>query len=295
MENLFELLIVTLYGLCIGSFLNVVIYRIGKSKETIVGRSCCPKCKTQLKWYHNIPLFSWLFLRGKCSFCKNPISIQYPLIEFITMIIGLITYYHDGFTFYSLATFLTFTTLLAISTIDIKYKMVPDSLSLLALFFSYFHSKDILLSLEYSLILMGSFYIIRLLGEFVFKKEIMGEGDIVIAGIIGSMLPSFGLFMTSIFITALVALIPSIYTKYKYKSEDSIEIDTRFEKIEINVDNMIKEYKDDVVYQEKLRLLKDGISDFKIKDNAPQGIPFIPYLTIGLVITYFANLNFYLN
>lgn len=289
----FELLLVVVYGLCIGSFLNVVIYRIGKTKETIVGRSCCPKCKSQLKWYHNIPLFSWLFLRGKCSFCKNPISIQYPLIEFLTTLIAIMTYYNDGFNLYALSTFITFTILLAIATIDIKYKMVPDSLSILALIFAYLHTPNIIESLQYSMILMGAFYVIRLLGEFVFNKEIMGEGDILIAGIIGAMLPNFTSFMTSIMITALVAIIPSIIVRFKSNKTDEIIIDDRFLEIEKTIENMKSIDLEDVVYQEKMKILKDGIKEFKVKDVATGGIPFIPYLMIGLTLTYFFNINFY--
>lgn len=295
MDNIvaFELLMVIVYGLCIGSFLNVVIYRVGKTKEKIIGRSCCPKCKNQLKWYHNIPLFSWIFLKGKCSFCKTPISIQYPLIELSTTIIAIITYLNEGLSLYSLATFITFTLLLAISTIDIKYKMVPDSLSILALIFAYLHTPNIIEALQYSLILMGAFYFIRLLGDFVFNKEIMGEGDILIAGIIGAMLPSFQDFMTSIMITAIVAFIPTIIAKLKMKKREENIFDERFNEIEKISDNLLKKDLDDVVYQEKVKILNDGIKEFKVKDIAMEGIPFIPYLMAGLFITYFFNVNFY--
>lgn len=293
MDNLFEIFVIAIYGLCIGSFLNVVIYRVGKTKETIIGRSYCTSCKNQLKWYHNIPLFSWLFLRGKCGFCKTPISIQYPVIETLTTLIALLVYYNNGMNWYSLATFATFTTLLAIATIDIKYKMVPDSLSILALIFSFLHSPYIIESLQYALMLMGTFYVIRILGEFVFNKEIMGEGDILITGIIGSMLPNIQDFMTSIMITALAALIPALIAKIKYSKIENIEFDNRFDILEKNIIEMVEKDKDDIVYQEKMKILKDGIENFKIKDNAVQGVPFIPYLLFGLTITYFFNLSFY--
>ncbi|UKI41233.1 MAG: prepilin peptidase [Candidatus Melainabacteria bacterium] len=74
-------------GLCIGSFLNVVILR-GLADESIVfPPSKCPKCLNKLKWYHNIPIFSYVFLRGKCAFCHEKISIQYPIIEFLNGLI----------------------------------------------------------------------------------------------------------------------------------------------------------------------------------------------------------------
>jgi len=94
LENIpmsYAIFIVALYGLIVGSFLNVVIYRVPK-KESIMFSSCCQKCKNKLKWWHNIPLFSWLGLRGKCYYCSEKISIQYPLIEFFMSFIFFITF-----------------------------------------------------------------------------------------------------------------------------------------------------------------------------------------------------------
>ena len=83
-------------GLCIGSFLNVAILRGLAGDDVVLKRSHCPKCKNNLKWYMNIPLFSYIFLRGKCAFCKEKISIQYPLIELFTMILFASTYLKFG-------------------------------------------------------------------------------------------------------------------------------------------------------------------------------------------------------
>ncbi|RKX22541.1 MAG: prepilin peptidase, partial [Candidatus Zixiibacteriota bacterium] len=79
-QNLYNI-IIFLFGIVIGSFLNVVIYRLPRNKEMVKSRSVCTKCNQQLKWYHNIPLFSYIFLGGRCSFCKGRISIRYPLVE----------------------------------------------------------------------------------------------------------------------------------------------------------------------------------------------------------------------
>ena len=76
-----------LIGLIIGSFLNVVILRTVSNESIVFPGSKCPKCQTPLKWYHNIPVLSYIFLRGKCAFCKEKISIQYPLVELITGLI----------------------------------------------------------------------------------------------------------------------------------------------------------------------------------------------------------------
>lgn len=279
-------------ALCIGSFLNVVIYRVAKGESPIGGRSYCPKCNNELKWYHNIPLFSWLFLKGKCGFCKEPISKQYPIIEFITGILGVLSYLNAGFTIHGLMVFLTFSTLICISMIDFKYKMVPDSLSILALGFAILHSSNIIESIQFGLLMIGFFATLRITGEFVFRKEIMGEGDLMIAGIIGAMLPSFQESMSSIFVTAIITLIPSLYFRFKSKNAEA-QIDSRFLELEKLSLSLKENDKEDVVFQEKMKILSDGLENMKYISKGDTGLPFIPFLTIGLFLTYFFNINFY--
>ena len=86
---MFEWLLVLLVGLCVGSFLNVAILRIPEDKSILFPASHCPSCQHPLSWYHNIPLLSWIFLRGKCAFCHTSISYQYPLIELVTALVEL--------------------------------------------------------------------------------------------------------------------------------------------------------------------------------------------------------------
>ena len=85
-------LIVFIFGLLIGSFINCLVYRLHIKKSFIHGRSFCPHCKHQLVWYDNLPLISYLFLKGKCRYCKKTISIQYPLVELSTAILFLIIF-----------------------------------------------------------------------------------------------------------------------------------------------------------------------------------------------------------
>lgn len=124
-------------GLIIGSFLNVVIYRIN-TKKSLGGRSACMSCKHQLSWYELIPLFSFLALKGRCLKCKTKISIQYPLVEFTTGLIFLsiflkftslgmqdISLFSIIFAYYATL----FSLLLVIAVYDLKHKIIPDSLS----------------------------------------------------------------------------------------------------------------------------------------------------------------------
>lgn len=193
-----------LIGLCIGSFLNVVIIRTPKGESISLPSSHCLTCKHPLKWYHNIPLFSWLFLAGKCAFCKEKISIQYPIIEIITAFIFISTSYMASSIMETFILATLFTMLLALSAIDLKYKAVPDNISIPALFVSLF-VDDFLISLTDALILAGGFALLRIIVSWIIKKEAMGEADIIIAGIIGATLGvQYGL--VAIYISALIAL-----------------------------------------------------------------------------------------
>ena len=126
-------IIVFIFGIMIGSFLNVVIYRIPKGESIVFPSSKCQSCQTSLKWYHNIPLFSWMVLGGKCGFCKAPIAKQYPIVEFLTGIIFLVLYFKLGLVWYLPFVAASFAALLALVMIDFKYMAVPDNVNFAAL------------------------------------------------------------------------------------------------------------------------------------------------------------------
>lgn len=92
------IVLVFIIGILIGSFLNVCIYRIPKHETVVFGRSHCMSCNREIKWYDLIPVFSYLFLRGRCRYCKEKLSLQYPCIELITGIIFVALYYCMGLT-----------------------------------------------------------------------------------------------------------------------------------------------------------------------------------------------------
>ena len=200
-----ELLLVTLFGLCIGSFLNVAICRLPKHESIYLPASHCPVCRHSLKWYHNIPLLSWIFLKGKCAFCHTPISWQYPLIELLCAAFFAYFYAFTPDTKDALLLALIFSLLLSLSVIDLCYKAVPDALSLPALFCS-FALFSPLESLQHGLLFMGAFSLLRFTLSAITQKEAMGEADIIIAGIIGAML-GIKLGCIAIYIAAVFALL----------------------------------------------------------------------------------------
>ena len=126
--------IVFLYGIVIGSFLNVCIYRIPKKENIAIVRSHCMTCNHQLKWYDNIPLISWvILLRGKCRYCKAPISPQYPLVEFANGVLWVLTAVVKGLSIDSLLYALLFSALLTLSIIDFRTYEIPAGINIFIL------------------------------------------------------------------------------------------------------------------------------------------------------------------
>ncbi len=121
---------VFLYGLILGSFTNVMIYRIPAKKSLSFPPSTCPGCETRIQWYDNIPVLSWLFLRGRCRTCSMKIDIQYPLIELLTGILMLTIFFVFGATVELLFMSIVLIILLAIAVIDLRTMIIPNGLVL---------------------------------------------------------------------------------------------------------------------------------------------------------------------
>ncbi len=209
--ELFTLITVFIFGITIGSFLNVVIYRIPKGESIAFPASHCQSCNTPLKWYHNVPIFSWMFLKGKCGFCEESISKQYPIVEFITGLIFVILYLKIGFEWYLPAVILSFTALFALVMIDFKYFAVPDNVNLFALLMALIQPEYIDAIINALSAGLGLYILGRITG-FIFKKEAMGEADVIVAGTMAGLL-GFPLFFVALFLSALLAIIPSLMAK----------------------------------------------------------------------------------
>jgi len=197
-----------IFGLVFGSFLNVLISRIPKEENIAFPASHCPKCNTPLKIYHNIPLFSWLFLGGKCAFCKDKISIQYPIVEVLNAVLWGAIFYKLGLSYMALMISLSFSFLLSLSVIDYYIKMVPDSLNLLALTTAIMAATSLegfALNFQNALLAVGGFALLRFYLSYLIKKEALGEGDLMVAGTMGAML-GIKLLLMAIFTSAVLAL-----------------------------------------------------------------------------------------
>ena len=219
-----------IFGICIGSFLNVLILRLPLN-QSVMTRSKCPKCNHLIYWYHNIPLFSYLFLRAKCSYCGEKISFQYFFIELISGILTLTLFLKLGFSQEFIFMCLVFYVLIVLSFIDLKYKAVPDYLLLLVFILSFFATNFSLIeALKNASLFAGAFVLLNFIITFYIQniksrilkdeslrnQEALGEGDIPIIAMLGIVLGvSGGVF--AIFLAAFFAIIPSIYSNFVKK------------------------------------------------------------------------------
>jgi leader peptidase (prepilin peptidase)/N-methyltransferase len=210
MEWLLTLTIFVL-GAAIGSFLNVVIYRIPVGESIVFPGSRCQSCHTPLKWYHNIPILSWLFLGGKCAYCKAPISKQYPFVEIITGLLSVLLFWKLGLVWYLPFVFGSFAALFALTMIDFKYYAVPDSVNFFALAMALVQPDFIQAAIDASLAALA-LYLLGLGVSFIFKKEAMGSADIIVAGTMAALL-GFPHFFIALFLSAILAIIPSVFAK----------------------------------------------------------------------------------
>ena len=119
-------LFIFIFSVCIGSFLNVLIYRIPIGEEFVVKRSYCPSCRHELEFYDLVPIFSYLGLKGKCRYCQSKISMMYPFIELLTGLVGVCCYERFGFSTTMCLHFFVLALLIVISVIDIKTMEIPD-------------------------------------------------------------------------------------------------------------------------------------------------------------------------
>jgi leader peptidase (prepilin peptidase)/N-methyltransferase len=225
-------LIILLIGLVFGSFLNVLIHRLPLSISLVnpVG-SACPHCNNDIKWYENIPVFSYLALKGRCSNCSESISIIYPIVEIITAIVTLTIYSIFLLNWELIAIIALFYTLIVLSFIDLKYRAVPDYLLIIAVILAVVVG-DIISVLMFTgglflLELIITFYIQNIKAKITGNKELetqraLGEGDMPIAGVIGGLL-GIQLGVSAIFLAALLAFLPAIYNLFSKK-----EIETAF-------------------------------------------------------------------
>ncbi len=202
-------------GMCIGSFLNVCIHRLPIGKSIVRPASSCPVCGKAIGWYDNIPLISYIILRGRCRGCRTAISIRYPLVELLCGLFALITWLQFGFGVPAPVYFIFIAALLVITFIDIDHRIIPDIISLPGIPLGFLASLALpQITWSDSLIGIGvgggSLLAIAWGYQFFTGKDGMGGGDIKLLAMIGAFLGWKGVcftIMTSSLIGTIVGII----------------------------------------------------------------------------------------
>lgn len=256
--EIYYTIVIFIFGTVLGSFYNVVGYRLPKGESLIYPPSHCPKCQHRLGASELVPIFSYLFLKGKCKNCHEPVSLFYPIFELSSGILFAVSYLVFGFSieFFIAITFISMLLIIIIS--DYQTYTIPDEVLIffgIALIIEIFIQggfsllKNSILNGIISFIIM---FLIKKIGDFLFKKESMGGGDIKLLGIFGLVM-GYKMSIVSIFIASFIGLPVAVF------------------QIMISEHHKIKSTDDDV------------------PDNS---IPFGPFLAIAAIIIVLTKLDF---
>jgi leader peptidase (prepilin peptidase)/N-methyltransferase len=203
-----------IFGLCIGSFLNVCIYRLPVSKSIVHPRSMCSNCGTPIASYDNIPILSYLWLRGRCRHCRIKISSRYPMVELLGGLFALGTYLKFGLTIEALIYYLFLTALTVVTFIDLDHRIIPDVITLPGIPIC-FAAGFALPTITYKEALLGiligggSLFLVAWIYSLITKKEGMGGGDIKLLAMMGAIVGWQGVLFT-IFVASLVGTLAGL-------------------------------------------------------------------------------------
>lgn len=209
-------------GIIFGSFFNVVGYRVPKKESIIFPHSHCTKCKNKLGLFELIPIFSYIFLGGKCKYCKAEISVVYPLIELLTGLLFFVSYLKFSLSLNLLLSLLFVSLSIIVIVSDVRYMIIPNEFIIIfyililivrIIMVGYIDVVKILLD---SLIPFMTLYIIKLFGDKLFKKETLGGGDIKLMLIVGILL-GWGNGILTIFLGTFLAFPIALYYYFKDK------------------------------------------------------------------------------
>ncbi|MBI4697334.1 MAG: prepilin peptidase [Nitrospirae bacterium] len=212
MNGILLYIIIFLFGSIVGSFLNVCIYRVPKGLSIIWPSSRCPSCSNPINPWDNIPIISYVFLRGRCRSCKADISFQYPLVEFINALLYTVLLWKFGpqLSWFLAVYFIFISSLIVITFIDLEYQIIPNSITLPGIVLALIFGSTVLpdtfsrinpLGFRASLIGVltggGLFYAVGVAGKAILKKDAMGGGDVKMMAMVGGVLGWKGVLLTT--------------------------------------------------------------------------------------------------
>ena len=213
-------ILIFIFGLCIGSFMNVCIYRIPLSKSIVTPRSMCPGCNSLISAYDNIPVISYILLKGKCRNCGIPISLRYPLVEIISGLTALAVFMRFGISAEGLIYFAFISALVVMTFIDIDHRIIPDTISLPGIPIGFLLASLVLPLMNYKMSLAGiltgggSLLAVAWIYNLITKKEGLGGGDIKLLAMIGAFTGWKGVLFT-IFVASAAGTLAGIAVMIK--------------------------------------------------------------------------------
>jgi leader peptidase (prepilin peptidase)/N-methyltransferase len=222
------LALIFVFGAIIGSFLNVCIYRIPAGLSIIKPRSRCPQCLAPIRWHHNLPILSWLLLKGRCASCAAPVSIRYPLVEALTGLLFALFFYRFGFHPVTPVFWLLCALLVTISFIDLDHQIIPDVISLPGIPIGFLCSFAVpWVTWQSSLLGIlaggGSLLLIALGYELLTRKEGMGLGDVKLLAMLCAFLGMRAVFPI-IFIGSVLGTLVGVPLMLMKKADGKLAI-----------------------------------------------------------------------
>lgn len=217
-----------LFGAIVGSFLNVCIFRLPQEQSIVSPPSHCPSCNYRIRWYDNIPLLSYLMLRGRCRGCGIKISLQYPLVELLNALLTLALFLRFGPTLAFAVLVLFCSSLVVITFIDIEHQIIPDEISLPGIIIGFvcsffLHGHSWLNSLLGILLGGGSLLLVAYGYQWLTGKEGMGGGDIKLLAMMGAFL-GWKSILFIVFASSLVGSVIGITMMLVQKKDSKLAI-----------------------------------------------------------------------
>ncbi|MEM9806068.1 MAG: prepilin peptidase [Cyanobacteria bacterium P01_D01_bin.56] len=222
LDSVLPWVLIFMFGAAIGSFLNVVIYRLPAGISLLFPPSRCPRCNTPLKFYDNVPIVGWLWLKGRCRYCRVTISPRYPLVELTCGLLFVALFGHFGWHWETPAYWILASWLIALTLIDVDTLTLPNPLTISGVWLGWCtHSflaagnnqpltVALAASVAASILGLWLFDGISLIGAFVTGKTVMGGGDGKLAAMLGAWLGWQGLLLSLLLASILGALIGSL-------------------------------------------------------------------------------------
>ena len=209
-------IVLFVFGLILGSFYNVVGYRLPKGESLLFPSSHCPNCNHKIKWYENIPLISYIIQKGKSRCCHTRIPISYLIVEIVTGALYCTAYHSFGFTNELIISLIFISSLIVVIISDIEYMIILDEIIassciiIIILYLSLFGLEFTVNKILSAILAFITMYVIKLIGDHLFKRESMGGGDIKLMFLFGLVI-GYPLSICNIFLATFIAFPIAIY------------------------------------------------------------------------------------